>query len=93
MAAGRVEMRFLVLDQLDLERLVGLLLQGLLLGHHTAAEGLGGLDDALHALFDVLQVVRSEGLVDLEVVVEAVLDDGADAQLGSSGTSPARPGP
>ena len=78
---GRVEVRFLVLDQLDLEWLVGLLLEGLLLGDHTAAEGLGGLDDALHVLFDRLQVVRGEGFVDLEVVVEAVLDDRADAQL------------
>lgn len=79
---GRVEVCFLVFDQFDLKGLVGLFLQSLFLGHGTAAEGLGGLDDALHALLDVLEVVRGEGLVDLEVVVEAVLDDGADAELG-----------
>ena len=79
---GRVEVCFLVFDQFDLKGLVGLFLQSLFLSHGTAAEGLGGLDDALHALLDVLEVVRGEGLVDLEVVVEAVLDDGADAELG-----------
>ena len=79
---GRVEVGLLVLDQLDLEGLVGLFLQGLLLAHGAAAEGLGGLDDALHALLDVLEVVGGEGLIDLEIVVEAVLDHRADAELG-----------
>ena len=79
---GRVEVCFLVFDQLDLEGLVGLFLQGLFLGHGTAAEGLGGLDDALHALLDVLEVFRGEGLVNLEIVVEAVLDHRADTELG-----------
>lgn len=90
---GRVEVCFLVFDQFDLKGLVGLFLQSLFLGHGTAAEGLGGLDDALHALLDVLEVVRGEGLVDLEVVVEAVLDDGADAELGVRVDFLARPGP
>ena len=82
-AAARVEVCFLVFDQFDLKGLVGPLPSGASsLGHGTTAEGLGGLDDALHALLDILEVVRGEGLVDLEVVVEAVLDDGADAELG-----------
>ena len=78
----RVEMRFLVFDEFELVRLVGLFRQGLLLAHHTATEGLGGFDDALHALFDVLEILRGERLDNVEIVVEAVFDDRADAKLG-----------
>ena len=38
--------------------------------------------DLLHLLLDGLEVLGREGLLDVEVVVEAVLDRRADAQLG-----------
>ena len=79
---SRIQMRFLVLDELDLIRLIGFLGQRLLLSHHATAEGLRGLDDALHALFDVLQILRREGLLNIEIVIEAVLDHGTYAKLG-----------
>ena len=48
-----IEVGFLVFDEFNLVRLIGLFCQSLLFGHHAAAEGLGGLDNALHALFDL----------------------------------------
>ena len=77
-----VERVLLVLDELELVRLVGLLLHRLLLGDDTAGEALRGLDDALHVLLDRLEVVGRERFGHVEVVVEAVLDDRADAELG-----------
>ncbi len=77
-----IEMRLLVLDELELVRLVGLFGKRLFFGHHTAAEGLGRLDDALHALLDGLQVIRGERGLHIEIVVESVLDDRSDAELG-----------
>ena len=56
--------------------------EGLLGGDHAATEGLAILDDALHRLLDGLEVLGGEGLRDVEVVVEAVGDERADAQLG-----------
>ena len=71
-------------DQLELERLLGEFFGGGLGGGVDAAlETLTGLDDLLHPLLDGLEVLRSEGLGDLEVVVEAVFDGRADAQLGT----------
>ena len=78
----RIEVGLLVLDKLELVRLIGLFGEGFLLGHHAAAEGLGGLDDALHALFDLFEILRSERGVHIEIVVEAVLDDRSDAEFG-----------
>ena len=78
----RVKMRFLILDKFKLVGLVGFLGKSLFLGHHAAAEGLGGLDNALHALFDFLEVLRSERSLDIEIVVEAVFDDRSNTKLG-----------
>ena len=75
-------MGFLVFDEFNLVRLIGLFCQSLLFGHHAAAEGLGGLDNALHALFDFLEVLRSERSLDIEIVVEAVFDDRSNTKLG-----------
>ncbi len=46
-----------------------------------AREALRVLDDLLHALLELGQILGREGPVDLEVVVEAVLDRRADAEL------------
>ena len=45
-------------------------------------EPLAGLDDLLHRRLELGQVVRREGLRDVEVVVEAVPDRRPDAELG-----------
>ena len=47
-----------------------------------AGEPLTGLDDLAHPLVEVGQVLRGERPRDVEVVVEAVLDRRADAELG-----------
>ena len=77
-----IEVGFLVFDEFNLVRLIGLFCQSLLFGHHAAAEGLGGLDNALHALFDLFKIVRSERSLDIEIVIETVFDDRTDAELG-----------
>lgn len=69
-------------DELQLVRLVGELLAGGLVGDHPAGEPLSPLLDLLHLLLDGLEVLGREGPLDVEVVVEAVLDRRADAQLG-----------
>lgn len=69
-------------DELQLVRLVGELLAGRLVGDHAAGELLAALLDLLHLLLDGLEVIGGEGLRDVEVVVEAVPDRRADAQLG-----------
>ena len=48
---------------------------------HFALDRQIGVDDLLHALFDLLEIVRRERLVAREVVVEAVLDRRADRHL------------
>ena len=55
---------------------------GLFLTHHPPLEALGGFDDPLHPLLDLLEIVGSEGLLNIEVVVEPVLDHRADSQFG-----------
>ena len=47
----------------------------------AARKPLRALDDLLHPLFEVGQILRGERPVDLEVVVEAVLDRRADAEF------------
>lgn len=69
-------------DELQLVRLVGELLAGRLVGDDAAGEALAALLDLLHLLLDGLEVIGGEGAGHVEVVVEAVLDRRADAQLG-----------
>ncbi len=69
-------------DELELVRLVGELLAGRLVGDDAAGEALAALLDLLHLLLDGLQVLRGEGPGHVEVVVEAVADRRADAELG-----------
>ena len=56
--------------------------RAVLVGDHAAGEALPALLDLLHLLLDGLEVLGRERLLDVEVVVEAVLDRRADAQLG-----------
>ena len=70
-------------DQFQLVGLVGQLLAGCLgRGRHSAGEPLSRLDDLAHALVEIDQILRGEGSVDPEVVVEAVLDRRADPEFG-----------
>ena len=74
----------LVLDQLQLEGLVGQCRLSLLGGGvDVALEALAALDDLLHALLNGLEVLWGKGLSGLEVEVEAILDGRANAQLGA----------
>ncbi len=69
-------------DQLDL---VGLLLQlrdRVMVGDRAPRELLALLDDLAHPGLDLLEVLRLEGHLDVEVVVEAVVDRRADAEPG-----------
>ena len=76
-----------VLDQLDLVRLVlGAEALDRLVGAGLGSlERLVGLDVRRHPLLDSLQVVlrRANAVRELEVVIEAVLDRGADRDLGA----------
>ena len=67
---------------LQLERVVREEVAGLLARHHLALEGVIGLDHGGHALLDGRDLLRREGLGDVEVVVEAVVDRGAEADPG-----------
>ena len=53
----------------------------ILAGDRAAAERLRGLDDPLHALLDLLEILRGERILDVEVVVEAVFDGRSDRHL------------
>ena len=70
-------------DQLQLVRLVREL--GLRVGVADLAAGevLPGADDLLHLLLEGREVLGGEGPLGVEVVVEAVLDRRADAELGA----------
>ncbi len=74
-----------VLDELDLEGLLGGAEdgEGLLAGQLLARELLVLGDDLRHLLLDAREVGLGDGLGELEVVVEAVLDGGADGVLGA----------
>ncbi len=80
-AVGRLGRVALEPDQLQLVRLAGQLGAGVLVGGDPAGEALAALLDLLHLLLDALEVLRGEGLRDVEVVVEAALDRRADAEL------------
>ena len=45
------------------------------------ADGIAGVDDLFHLLFDGAEIFGSEGLFAVEIVIPAVLDDGADGDL------------
>ena len=73
----------LVVDQFELVGLAGQLGAGLVLGLvDPAVEQLAFLDDLAHPLLERLEVLRGERLGHVEVVVEAVGDRRADAELG-----------
>ena len=56
---------------------------GLVAVPDLAHDLLVAIDDLLHALFDLGQIVQTEGRVAGEVVVEAVLDGRTDRDLGA----------
>ena len=68
-------------DELELERLGGELGARFLVGDDPADEPLALPHDARHLLVDRLEVVGAERLLDAEVVVEAVGDRRADAEV------------
>src|ERR1700726_3466154 len=71
------------IDQLDLEvlALVAEYLLGLLAVPNLLGEGFVARDDLAHLLLDGGKILRRERLVAEEVVIEAILDDGADRDL------------
>jgi hypothetical protein len=71
-----------VIDQLQLVGLVGQFGAGLLGGLvHPPGEQLPIFDDGLHALLELLEILRRESFGYVEVVVKAVRDGRADPQL------------
>ena len=72
-------------DQLDLEQLALALEEGLRLvaAPHLLGEGRVAGDDLAHLLLDLRQVVRVERLGLGKIIIEAVLDHGADGDLGA----------
>ena len=69
-------------DQLDLHGLVGVELQSLVLLRVLALVGQVARLDLPHLLFDLFQILGSEGRVALEIVIETRVDRRADAELG-----------
>ena len=78
----RVALTALEADQLELVGLLLQLLAGVLVGGDTAREGLALVDDPLHHPLELLEVVRGERDLDVEVVVEAVADRRTDPEAG-----------
>ena len=74
-----------VADQLGLEALALGFEQGdgVLAREHLAGKGGVGGDEFAHFGFDDREVIGSEGLVTGKIVVEAILDGGADGDLGA----------
>ena len=68
-------------DEFELERFIGEFDAGFGVADHATDETLTLLDDAPHVLLQHLEILGCEGLGG-EVVVEAVGDRRADAQLG-----------
>ena len=71
-----------LLQPLQLERVVGEEVPALLLRNAAALEGMVARDHLPHAGLERLQILGREGLVDLEVVVEAVVDGRPEADAG-----------
>jgi hypothetical protein len=69
-------------DYLHLELVAGEHLEGLLACHGDPLERLVLGDDGFHPLLHSLEVLRSERMVDPEVIVEAVLDRRPDGEGG-----------
>src|ERR1019366_9913341 len=72
----------LLFDELALHPGFGVLLEALFFGGKDAFEGEGAGLDLPHLLLDLFEVVGGEGGGAVEIVVEAVVDGGADAELG-----------
>ena len=70
--------RFNTFDDLDLEGLVVEALQPFIARDFLADERLPGCDDLAHLRVDRVEILRCERTPDVEVVVEPVLDCGAD---------------
>ena len=68
-------------DELELVGLLGQLNHSLVLGDLAAHEALAFLDNALHALFELAQQLGGDRVDIAEVVVEAVGDERADAEV------------
>src|SRR5215203_2244666 len=83
LGAGCGRLRREVVQDLDLERLALRLLERAALreGDLGAHEGMIRLDRRAHPVLDRLEVARGQRPRKLEVVVEAVVDGGADAEL------------
>ena len=73
---------------LELEGIIGEPRPGLCLRHLFPDERILLRDDLLHLRLELLEIIGSEGLLHLEVVVEAVFDRGTEADPGI-GTEPA----
>ena len=71
-----------LVEPFELERVVGEEFAGLVPGDDAPFEGMVGTDDFAHALLDGLDLVRGEGLGNIEVVVEAVVDGGPETDTG-----------
>src|SRR5688572_29908179 len=72
---------------LELQRIVRKELPRFCFGYLFALEGLVLRGDRLHLLFDLIQIVRRERLLHIEIVVEPILDrrSKSDARVGSYG--------
>ena len=70
-------------DALELEGIVGEPAVGLRPVHHLADEGVIPRGDLGHPGLEALEILGRERAVDLEVVVEAVLDGGTEADAGA----------
>jgi hypothetical protein len=77
-----------LVEPLQLQRVVGEQFASLVGGYHAALERLVLARDVGHLALDPLQLLRRERVVDLEVVVEPVVDGGAepDLRLGAYAT-------
>ena len=70
-----------VSNQFELERLADEFRLRVVVLDDATREALRALDDLLHSLFELGQVLRGEGPLDAEVVVEAVADGRADTEF------------